>query len=335
VARLGYRNMSWAVFAGFIHCWVNDYWYPEGGLQAFCDALAGTLEDRGGEIRFKTPVRRILTLGDRVAGVETARGERIEARTVIACGDMKRLYGELLPSDAVPGNLGAAVATAPLSEAITSVYLGVDGSPDQLAPILKTHHVFYFPELKIHDPQATDNASLHRGSWLEVSCPSLTDPALAPPGKSVLVLQTMAPAGWLGRWGRTQDATKRTYRDLKRRVAEEMIATAEGLVPDLSKKILYADVGTPLSAERFTANTDGATAGWTFDPDRSLLRDRYTAMTTPLRGLYAAGHYALWPGGVPSAALSGRVAALLAARPALGAAARGLERGVARLSGKR
>jgi phytoene dehydrogenase-like protein len=335
VSRLGYRNMSWAVFAGFLHCWVKDYWYPRGGLQAFCDGLADALEERGGEIRFKTRVRRILARDGRVTGVETSRGERIAARIVIAAGDMKRLYGELLPSDAVPGKLRASTASAPLSEAITSVYLGVDGSPEQLAPILKTHHVFYFPDFDIHDPRETDDARLHAGSWLEVSCPSLTDPSLAPPGKSVLVLQTMAPAGWLGRWGRRRDPTKRIYRDLKRQVAQEMIATAEGLVPELSKKILYVDVGTPLSAERFTANTDGATAGWTFDPDASPLRDRYTAITTPLRGLYAAGHYALWPGGVPSAALSGRIAALLAGRPFLGAAAGQLEGWVARLAGRR
>jgi prolycopene isomerase len=335
VARLGYRNMSWAVFAGFLHCWVKDYWYPQGGLQAFCDGLAGALRERGGEVRFKTRVGRILTRDGRVTGVETSRGERIESRIVIAGGDMKQLYGELLPSDAIPGKLRASMASAHLSEAVTSVYLGVDGSPDQLAPILKTHHVFYFPDFDVHDPREAGDARLHAGSWLEVSCPSFTDPALAPPGKSVLVLQTMAPAAWLERWGRRREPAKRIYRDLKRQVAQEMIATAEGLVPDLSKKILYVDVGTPLSAERFTANTDGATAGWTFDPDESPLRDRYTAITTPLRGLYAAGHYALWPGGVPSAALSGRIAALLAGRPFLGAVARRLERGVARLAGRR
>ncbi|MFQ5458191.1 MAG: hypothetical protein ACE5FC_07055, partial [Myxococcota bacterium] len=108
-----------------------------------------------------------------------------------------------------------------------------------------------------------------------------------------------------------------------------------GLIPDLSGKILYCDVGTPLSAERFTCNAAGATGGWTFDPDRSLLRDRYTFLTTPVRGLYMAGHYALWPGGVPSAALSARLAALLATRPVLGRGARLAERAAARLAKRR
>jgi phytoene dehydrogenase-like protein len=247
---------------------------------------------------------------------------------------MRTLYVRLLPPDILRLGEREALASAPLSEALTSVYLGVECSPEQLAPVLKTHHVFYFPDFCVHDPQATDDPDLHRGAWIEISCPSLTDPALAPAGRSVLVLQTMAPADWMERWGRKLDPTKRTYRELKRRVTEEMVATAQALVPDLSRKILYSDVGTPLSAERFTRNTNGATAGWTFDPDRSVLRDRYTAITTPVRGLYAAGHYALWPGSVPSAALSGRIAAALAARPWLGRAGRWLERGVTRMAGR-
>ena len=335
VSRIGYKNMSWAVFAGFLHCWVHDYWYPAGGLQGLCDGLVVALRERGGEVRFKETVTRILVERGRVAGVETARGERIAADTVIACGDMKALYRDLLPADAAPRGLREDFLSAPASEALTSVYLGVDLSPEQLTPLLRAHHVFLFPDFDVHDPDTSDDPHLHRGAWLEVSCPSLTDPTLAPSGKSVLVLQTMAPAAWLSRWGRLLDPTKQTYRDLKRRVTEEMVATAEALIPDLAGKILISDVGTPLSAERFTLNTGGATAGWTFDPDRSVLRDRYTAITTPVHGLYAAGHYAMWPGGVPSAALSGRIAALLAPRPWLGRAAAGIERGGARLAGPR
>jgi prolycopene isomerase len=285
-------------------------------------------------VRFKETVTRVRVERGRVRGVETARGAFFPATAVIACGDMKALYGALLPEDAAPPALRSAVASAAPSEALTSVYLGLDASPDQLAPLLRTHHVFYFPDFDVHDPDTADDPHLHRGAWLEVSCPSLTDASLAPPGKSVLVLQTMAPAAWLERWGRRLDHTKGTYRELKRRVTAEMVETAEALIPDLSRKILYSEVGTPLSAERFTRNTDGATAGWTFDPDRSLLRDRYSAITTPVRGLYAAGHYALWPGAVPSAALSGRIAALLATRPALGRAAGALERTVARIAGR-
>jgi prolycopene isomerase len=327
--------MSWAVFAGFLHCWVHDYWYPEGGLQAFCDGLARAVVERGGEVRFKTTVTRILTHRGRVTGVETSLGDRIEVAKVIACGDMKRLYGDLLDPEVVPEKARDSVAAAPLSEALTSIYLGVDSSPKQLAPVLKSQHVFYFPDFKVHDPEDADDVFLHRGAWLEISCPSLADPGLAPPGKSVIVLQTMAPAAWLERWGRRRDPTKQTYRDLKRRVTEEMVTTAEGLIPDLSSKILYSDVGTPLSAERFTINSAGATAGWTFDPDRSLLRDRYTALTTPVRNLYAAGHYSLWPGGVPSAALSGRLAALISGNIVVGELARQLEGVVARLAERR
>ncbi|MFQ5458434.1 MAG: phytoene desaturase family protein, partial [Myxococcota bacterium] len=244
VARIGYKNMSWAVFAGFLHCWVDDYWYPEGGLQSFCDGLAAALAERGGEVRYKTAATRVLTERGRVVGVETARGERIATRRIIAGGDAKRLFGEMLPAGPELAETREAVLGAALSEALTSVYLGVDASPEQLAPVLKTHHVFYFPDFDVHDPQEAEDSSLHSGAWLEISSPTLTDPSLAPPGKSVVVLQTMAPAAWLDQWGRRESPTKDAYRALKDRVAREMIGTAEGLIPDLSRKILYRDVGT-------------------------------------------------------------------------------------------
>jgi phytoene dehydrogenase-like protein len=81
------------------------------------------------------------------------------------------------------------------------------------------------------------------------------------------------------------------------------------LLPDIERHIVYNDVGSALSAARFTHNTAGTTAGWTFDPHASPLRNRILAIRTPVAGLFASGHYAIWPGSVPTAALSGWLAA--------------------------
>jgi len=73
--------------------------------------------------------------------------------------------------------------------------------------------------------------------------------------------------------------------------------------------VVYSDVGSALSATRFTHNSGGATAGWTFDPHSSPLRNRILSVRTPVDGLLTAGHYSVWPGSVPSAALTGKLAA--------------------------
>jgi phytoene dehydrogenase-like protein len=83
----------------------------------------------------------------------------------------------------------------------------------------------------------------------------------------------------------------------------------------LSGRIDYFDVGTPLTIERFSLNAGGSTGGWCYDDRVSPVYKRplLNMMATPIPNIHAAGHYAVWPGGVISAALSGRLAANRAA----------------------
>ena len=312
--RMGYRNMSLFVWVGFMHSWWHDYWYPVGGIQAMFTRLERYITDGGGQIYYKRGVSRLLTEGDRrlkIIGVETAKGDTIHADQVIYTGDAKALYKYLLPAHPSLTPVAERLLKGSLSEALTSVYLGVDIPPEIVRACLQTHHTFYFSHYDIHNPHESERPNLHERAWVEISVPSI-DPeneCLAPPGQTTIVLQTMAPAAWRNRWG-TQDAPdKRAYRAVKQEVMQQMIRTLGQLLPGVEDRIVYADVGSALSAYRFTHNSAGATAGWTFDPHSSPLRNRLISMRTPIKGLYTAGHYAIWPGGAPMAALTGRLAA--------------------------
>ncbi|HLY26423.1 MAG TPA: FAD-dependent oxidoreductase, partial [Aggregatilineales bacterium] len=312
--RMGYRNMSLFVWVGFLYAWQHDYWYPVGGIQTLFDRLAVLVRDLGGELYYKRAVTAILTEGKRslrASGVRTAKGDMILAPHVIYTGDMKALYRFLLADHGSLAAIRPRIMGGSLSEALTSVYLGLDIPPQQVRDCLQTHHTFYFPSYSIHDPHALEGADLHGRAWVEISCPVI-DPeneSLAPPGQSVIVLQTMVRAAWLNRWQTLGASDKRAYRALKGEVVAQMVATLNQVLPGASDHILYSDVGSALSASRFTRNSAGATAGWTFDPHASPLRNRFLSLRTPIEGLVTAGHYAIWPGGVPMAALSGRLAA--------------------------
>jgi len=135
----------------------------------------------------------------------------------------------------------------------------------------------------------------------------------APEGKSTLVLQTYSSYRWENYWHNAGDSDERReeYSRFKHEIAKELIATAERLIPGLSERIEYLDAGTPLSLKRYTRNTDGSTGGWCYDDRVSpVYRSRgFNMFRTPFANLHAAGHYALWPGGVISATLSGRMVA--------------------------
>jgi len=312
--RMGYRHMSLFVWLGFMHSWWNDYWYPVGGIQAMFTRLERLILDLGGQIYYKRNVSCILTAGDkhlRIVGVETAKGDTIRARYVIYTGDMKALYKYLLPEHASLASVRERILVGSLSEALTSVYLGVSIPPEVVRECLQTHHTFFFPHYNIHDPHEIEGSDLHGRAWVEISTPGI-DPEnahLAPPGHTSIVLQTMVRAAWYDRWQTLGAPDKRAYRALKHEVARQMIHTLSRLIPGVEDHVVYADVGSALSASRFTHNSAGATAGWTFDPHSSPLRNRLLSIRTPIDGLLTAGHYAIWPGGVPMAALTGRLAA--------------------------
>jgi len=50
------------------------------------------------------------------------------------------------------------------------------------------------------------------------------------------------------------------------RVTSLLVKRAEGLTPDLSSRVEVMDAATPLTHERYTLNSRGATSGWTFSP---------------------------------------------------------------------
>jgi phytoene dehydrogenase-like protein len=56
----------------------------KGGMGALSEALSRSIADKGGEVRIKSPVRRVLIEGGRAAGVELRDGQRITARAVIS-----------------------------------------------------------------------------------------------------------------------------------------------------------------------------------------------------------------------------------------------------------
>ncbi len=113
-------------------------------------------------------------------------------------------------------------------------------------------------------------------------------------------------------WGTgSADPSARTeeYRKLKERVLEDIIEDSEGIIPGLRDKVVYKELATPRSLSKFTLNPEGSIMGWSYDMYKTPLYGRFGRFKTPVDNLYMAGHYAIWPGGVVFAALSGKIVA--------------------------
>ena len=317
LTNIGYYKMPFLFFAGFWHIWAYDYWYPHGGMQNMLNKLADSLTAHGGTVKCSTTVDRIDIRKGEAQGVVLEDGTTIAADQVVYAGDYKRFVGTVVPEEHFRPKFVKRIRETPLTEEILSVYLGLDTDPAELRSQLQGNHVFFFPNYNVIFPNASHDRDVHRRMWVAVNEFSEAHPESAPPGKATLTIQTYSSFDWEQCWqneGRSHERSD-AYRQFKMHVARQLVDTAENVLPGLSSKIDYFDAGTPLSAERFTMNTDGSTGGWCYHDKVSPVFRKWglNMFKTPVRRLHATGHYTLWPGGVISAALSGRLVANIVA----------------------
>ena len=161
-------------------------WFPEEGMHAVPRTLAAALADAGADLRYGTPVDRILTDGQgRVAGVR-AGGERLAAEAVVLTVDLPTAYRTLLPDLRPP----RAVRTGGYSPSAVVWHLGVRGGP----PPRAAHHNIHFghswaPAFE----QLIKRKELMGDPSRLVTVPTLDAPAMAPAGHSVLYVLEPVP----------------------------------------------------------------------------------------------------------------------------------------------
>jgi phytoene dehydrogenase-like protein len=320
-SRIGYYRMPFIFFAGFWHLWMYDYWYPEGGMQSLYTVLVRRFRELGGELRLSARVAKIETKNGKAVSLLTDKEELYAARRFIYAGDYKKLVAEIAP-DVFKPSFAKKVKEAKLTEELVSVYLGLGMDADETRRRLGAQHVFFFPNYEVIFPQAGSPASVHNRMWILLNHFGRENPGAAPDGATGVVLQSYSSRDWQNCWqsGNGQLPRPLEYQKLKDKVAGELLHNAERILPGLGTKILYRDAGTPLSTERFSLNSRGSSGGWCYGDRESLVYRRLgkNLIKTPLENLLVCGHYSLWPGGVISAALSGKIAGnLTAGRKAL------------------
>jgi len=288
-----------------------DYYHPMGGVQAIPDALAGYITENGGEMKYRTLVEEILMEGDKAQGIRTKSGETYRAPFIISNGDARRTYLKMLPPEVVPESYKQELRQSVVSESFFTLFLGVDIPPEEI-PTRGCSHLFFFPDYKGVESDAfkgPGDLDIYTRCPIDINVNSILDPSLAPEGKSTVVIQTGAFAEFADNWGTKDGKRTKKYKALKEEVADRLIATAENLIPGLSKKIEVKFSGTPYTFERYTLNSGGASAGWTFHPQKAMNSGLkfLTGFNPPVKNLFQVGHWAMSPGGAPSGAITGRI----------------------------
>jgi prolycopene isomerase len=75
-----------------------------------------------------------------------------------------------------------------------------------------------------------------------------------------------------------------------------LLDEVEAIVPGLRASLTFVEAASPRTLERYTLNHGGALYGW--EPSPAQAAARRLNQTTPLPGLYLAGHWTQPGGGV-------------------------------------
>ncbi|MGI5876564.1 MAG: hypothetical protein ACOX6X_07110 [Dethiobacteria bacterium] len=81
-----------------------------------------------------------------------------------------------------------------------------------------------------------------------------------------------------------------------------MIEDASRLIPGLKESIEFKDAATPLTYERYTHNTAGASSAWSWNPKKEFYKNAMSVnIKTPVKNLFIGSCWAMQIGGVPGA----------------------------------
>jgi phytoene dehydrogenase-like protein len=301
----GYPDMSAALIGPALTSFLDDYWTVKTGFQTWADALAANFRSLGGELKLGARVDKIVTRNKAAAGVE-AGGEFYSADWVISGADYKKTFLKWLDDGTlVPEAFRKKVSETAVSEGIVTAYLGLSIPPGELGKWLKAPHASYRdPLLEADFRRAGNDPDYFKKAAAGLYSPSLHDASLAPEGKSGLMIQAVAPTHWMDNWG---GGDREKYRALKESVKQDLVAKAAAVIPGLASRVEYSDLATPLTYERYTENTDGATSAWSWNPKNKFYKSPLGVhVETPVKNLLIGSCWSVQIGGVPSAIAAAR-----------------------------
>jgi phytoene desaturase len=154
---------------------VAGVYSPVGGMHALPRALAGAAEKHGVTFRYGESVDRVELAGDRAVAVRTSNGERIPCDTVVLTPDLPVAYRTLLPPEVTPRR----VQRLRYSPSCFLLHAGSSATYSQIAH----HNIHFGRSWRGVFADLIDRRELMADPSFLVTCPSMTDPTLAPDGK--------------------------------------------------------------------------------------------------------------------------------------------------------
>lgn len=265
-------------------------------------ALAGAIEDNGGEIRYNSHVSRILFKDGQASGVILKNGEKIECKHLICTCSPTTAYGKLIKAKDVPESALKRTNARSFGMRGACLYLGLNRSPADLGI---TEHSYFITDTANTVNQYNLMKSIETNNAQAAVCLNIADPTASPSGTTLLCITTLYSDNC---WA---NVNPENYFDEKDMLAARLIANFEnstGIV--IHNSIEELEVATPITFARYTYTPQGTVYGYYGDDwDGIIPRIMTEASDCDTKGLRFCGGWGAQLSGMSSAIASGRNAA--------------------------
>ncbi|MDE8650269.1 phytoene desaturase [Novosphingobium album (ex Liu et al. 2023)] len=225
---VGGNPMTTSAIYALIHKLEKDggVWWAKGGTHRLAAGMARHFQRLGGTLRLSDKVVQVHTLGDRVTEVETASGWKERFDAIASNGDIVHTYRDLLAGSRRGPEMARKLVDKRFSPSLFLVHFGLEGT----WPGIPHHTILFGPRYKGLLEDIYEHGVLPQDFSIYLHHPTVTDPAMAPEGKSTFY--ALIPVAHMGklpiRWDEVGPL-------LEKRVLDEV---GRRLVPDIHDRIV-------------------------------------------------------------------------------------------------
>ena len=160
-----------------------------GGLNKISHAMAKIVEEEGGHIVKNTPVKRLIINEKEARGVELESGEKILCDDVVINADFAYAVTHLIEPGLVKKYTESNLQKKLYSCSTFMIYLGVNKKFDYLPH----HNILFASDYRRNVEEITEKKIISQDPSIYVQNASVSDPTLAPEGKSAIYILVPVP----------------------------------------------------------------------------------------------------------------------------------------------
>ncbi len=287
-----YNFMSLLYMLG--HISGNDGGIPLGGSLAMVERMEKRYLDLGGKIRKGAMVAKVNVENGVAKGVTLKKGEVLEADWVVAATPVEHTMVTLLENRFRDKEMDMRlqnVRNYPIYTYTTTAFK----CPARVAD--KTLSI----KLRLQTP-ITINRPYSHVTFRNYAY----DTSLKGSDEYCVIQATIHSDDDMYHWWKGVKAAGR-YQQEKQRVADEMLAVAKSVYPDVADELEIIDVVTPCTYERYLNSRHGSFQGFIHTKRGKTMMQN--GRIKGLKGFILAGQWIIQSGGLPAAVMSGRFAA--------------------------